>query len=127
MHRRGRMQRIVPEILLQRHLANRVEIVLVARRPVLLAVVRRVLIDRCFGVGSGVVDDVVEEGVGVEAEHRRIRVVEAELRGDEGEPRVPFRDGEGRDGFLPFTREGHAVQGRDVEDEEVAGTDVVEL
>ena len=104
-----------------------VKITLVARRLILLAVVPRLPVDRRLRVGFGVVDDVVEEGVGVKVEHRRVRVVEAEVRGDEGEPCVPVRDGEGWDGVFPFAREGHAVQGRDVEDEEVARAGVVEL
>ena len=121
------MQRIVPEILLQRYPANLVEIVLFTKRSVLLAVFRRVLIDGCLRVCVGVIDDVVEEAVSVEVEHRRVRVVEAELRDEQGEAGVPFRDGEVKESLVPFVREGHAVQGRDVEDEKVAGAGGIEL
>ena len=68
MHRRGRMQRIVPEVLLQLDAAFVVEIILLARRFVLLAIVRRVVVNGCLRVGFRVVHDVVEEGVRVEVE-----------------------------------------------------------
>ena len=40
---------------------------------------------------------------------------------------VPEADGGGGDGVAPLVGEGHAVQGRDVEEEEVAGAGGVEL
>ena len=127
MHRRGRMQRVVPEIIFQLHATNLVEIFLLACRLVLLAVVRRVLIDRRLRVGFGVVDDFGEEGMRVELEDCRGWVCVRQVGGEVGEARVPVRDGAGRDGVAPFAREGHEIQGRDVEDEEVAGAGGVEL
>ena len=127
MHRRRRMQRVVPEILLQLHATNLVEIILLARRLVLLAVVRRVLINRRLRVGFGILDDFGEKGVRVELEDCHVRVCVRQVGGEVGEAHVPVRDGAGRDRVAPFAREGHQVQGRDVENEEVAGAGEIEL
>ena len=121
------MQRVVPEILLQLYPAHLVEIVLLARRLVLLAIVRRVFVNRCLRVGFGVVEDVVEEGVDVELEDGGVGVRTGEVGCEKGEARVPVGDGAGRDRVAPFAGEGHAVEGWDVEDEEVAGAGDVEL
>ena len=121
------MQRVVPEIIFQLHATNLVEIILLARRLVLLAVVRRVLIDRRLLVGFRIVDDFGEEGVRVELKDCHVRVYVRQAGGEVGEARVPVRDGAGRDWVAPFAREGHQVQGRDVEDEEVAGAGEIEL
>ena len=83
------MQRIVPEILLQLHPTRFVVIMLLLRLMVLLAVVHRVVIDCRLREDFGVVDDGVEEGVGVEVEDGDVRVVEGEAGGEGGEARVP--------------------------------------
>ena len=54
------MQRVVPEIFLQLHAAIFVPFILLARRVVLFAVVRRLLVNLGLWVGLGVVDDLVE-------------------------------------------------------------------
>lgn len=117
----------MPKILFQLHPTRFVEIMLLPRLLVLLAVVHRVVVDRCLRVGFGVVDDGVEEGVRVEVEDGDVGVAEGEAGGEGGEARVPGRDRAGRDGVAPFAGEGHAIKGRDVEDEEVARAGLVEL
>ena len=78
-------------------------------------------------MGCGVVDDLVEEGVGVELEDGGVGVFEAEVGREGGEAGVPVGDGAGGHGVAPFAGEGQAVERRDVEEEEVAGAGGVEL
>ncbi len=82
MDRRRRMQRVVPEILFQLHAALHFEIVLLVRRLVLLAIVLCVAVAGCLGVGCRVVDDVVEEGVGIEVEDGGVGVCEGQVGGE---------------------------------------------
>ncbi len=117
----------MPEILLQVNIADFIESVYLARVLVLLAIVRRVFVEARLGVGFGVVDDLGEEGVGVELEDGGVGVVEGEVGREGGEAGVPVGDGAGRDGVAPFAGEGHAVERGDVEEEEVAGAGGVEL
>lgn len=121
------MERIVPEIFLQMKLTDLVESLLVFPVVVLLAIVRRVLIDSRLRVGFGIVHDLVEECMGVELEDCDVRVLEAEVASEGGEADVPVGDGAWRDGVAPFAGEGHAVERGDVEDEEVAGAGYIEL
>lgn len=121
------MQRIVPEILLQFHLTHLNHVVLFARRLVLLAVVSRIFVNGCLRVGFRVGDDVGEEGVRVEVEDCCVRVLVCQVGGKGGEARVPVRDGARGHRVAPFPGEGHDVEGRDVEDQEVAGAGLVEL
>ena len=121
------MERIAPEILLQRNLTHLDQIGLLVRFVILFAVVLRPLIDLGLIVGFGVVHDLVEEGVGVELEDRGVPVVVGEVGGEVGEAGVPVGDGAGGDGVAPFAGEGHAVERGDVEEEEVAGAGGVEL
>lgn len=125
--RRGRVQRIVPEVLPQLHLTHFLVIVLFTRLLVLLAVVLCVFIHLCLRIGYGVIDDLAEEGVGVELEDGGVGVFEGEVGGEGGEACVPFGNGAGRDGVAPFAGERHSVEGWDVEDEEVASAGHVEL
>ncbi len=127
MDRRGGMERIMPEILLQLKTADIIESAHHARVPILLAIIRRVPVEARLGVGFGVVDDLGEEGVGVELEDGGVEVVAGEVGREGGEAGVPVCDGAGRDGVAPFAGEGHAVERGDVEEEEVAGAGGVEL
>ena len=127
MDRRGRMERIVPEILPKRNLTRIIEVALLARGFVLLALIRRVPIGARLGIGGGVIDDGVEEGVGVEVEDGGVGVAAGEVGREGSQAGVPVGDGAGGDGVAPFAGEGHAVERGDVEDEEVAGAGSVKL
>ena len=117
----------MPEILLQLNPTDVIEIILVTRRFILLAIIRRVFIPTGLGIGFRVVDDLVEKGVGVEEEDGGVGVVEGEFGREGGEAGVPGGDGARGDGVAPFAGEGHAVERGDVEEEEVAGAGDVEL
>ena len=80
-----------------------------------------------MGIGFGVVDDLIEEGVGVELEDGGVGVFAGEVGREGGEAGVPVGEGAGRDGVAPFAGEGQAVERGDVEEEEVAGAGGVEL
>ncbi len=117
----------MPEILLQVNIADYIESVHRARVLILLAVIRRVFVETRLGVRFGVIDDLGEEGVGVELEYGGVGVGAGEVGRERGEAGVPVCDGAGRDGVAPFAGEGHAVERGDVEEEEVAGAGGVEL
>lgn len=68
VHRGGRMQRIVPKKLLQFEAALFLEIVLLARQFIFLAIVHCFFVHGCLGVGSRVVHYLIKEGVRVEVE-----------------------------------------------------------
>lgn len=85
----GRMQRVVPEIVLQLHPANILIIIFLALMNVLLALVRCILVNLCLRVGFGVIDDFVEQGVGIEVEDGGVGVVESEVGGEIREACVP--------------------------------------
>ena len=121
------MERVPPKIPLHADPAHLLPIVLVARLVVLLAVIRRAEIALRLRVRRGVVHDCGEEGVGVEAEERRVGVALGEGGGEGGEGGVPVGDGAGGDRVAPFAGEGHAVERGDGEEEEVAGAGGVEL
>ena len=83
------MQRVVPEILLQLHPANILIIIFWALMNVLLALVRCILVNLCLRVRFGVIDDFVEQGVGIEVEDGGVGVMESEVGGEIGEACVP--------------------------------------
>ena len=89
MHRRGRMQRIVPEILLQFDTTLRVEIILRGRVSIVAAILRRVLVNGCLGVGFRVVHHLAEQGVRVEMEHGRVWMLVGQVGGEGEEALVP--------------------------------------
>ena len=109
------------------NLTHLLESILLTRLLILRAIIRRVLIKAGLGIGFGVVDDLIEEGVGVELEDGGVGVFEGEVGREGGEAGVPVGDGAGRDGVAPFAGEGQAVERGDVEEEEVAGAGGVEL
>ena len=127
MHRRGRMQRIVPKILLQLDTTLLAEVVLRGGLFVFAAMLRRIFVNGRLGVGSRVVHHFAEQGVRVEMEDGGVGMLAGQVGGQGEKALVPIRDGERRDGMAPLAGEGHAVQGRDVEDEEVAGAGDVKL
>lgn len=89
MNSRRRMERIMPEIFLQRKLTVLIESSLIPLLPILTANIQRVLIDRRLGVGFRVVHDLVDESVGVELEDCDVRVLEAEVGRECSETDVP--------------------------------------
>ena len=109
MHRRGRMQRVVPEILLQLDPTLLVEIILCGRIFVLGAILRRVFVNGRLGVGFRVVHHLAEEGVRIEMEDGGVGVLVRQGGGEGEEARVPVCDGEGGDRVAPLAGEGHAV------------------
>ena len=117
----------MPEIPFQLNPTDVIEIILLTRRLILLAIIRRVFIQTRFGIGFRVVDDLIEEGVGVEEEDGGVGVAEGEVGREGGEAGVPGGDGARGHGVAPFAGEGHAVERGDVEEEEVAGAGGVEL
>ena len=89
MHRRGRMQRIVPEILLQLDTALLAEIILRGRIFIFGAILRRVLVNGRLGVGSRVVHHLAEEGVRVEMEDGGVGMLVGQVGGEGEEALVP--------------------------------------
>lgn len=65
--------------------------------------------------------------MGVEVEDCGVGVGKREGGGEGMEAGVPGCDGGGGDGVAPLVGEGEAVEGGDVEEEEVAGAGCVEL
>ena len=127
MYCRGRMQRIVPEILLQLDTALLAEVILCGRIFVFAAILRCVFVNGCLRVGFRIVHHLAEQGVRVEMEDGGVWMLVGQVGGEGEEALVPVRDGERRDGMTPLAGEGHTVQGRDVEDEEIAGAGDVKL
>ena len=106
----------MPEIFLQTKLTGLIKSLFILPVVVLLAIIRRVLIDTRLGVRFGIVYDFVEECMGVELEDCDVRVLEAEVVCEGGEADVPVGDSAWGDRVAPFAGEGHAVERGYVED-----------
>ena len=109
MHGRCRMKRIFPEIFLQLDIALLSEVNLLGQIFILPAVISRVPVDGCLGVGFRVVHHLVEEGVRVEVEDCGIPMLVGQLRGEGVEALVPVCDRESRNRVTPLAGKGHAV------------------
>lgn len=125
------MQTIQPEILVHRNSAFRVESI-PTWRPVRIGrtIIRHVPIPRRLLIGGRIVEDGIEEAIGVEEEHCGVSVRAPEgLREltDVGVEVLDVGRLKARGGGALAYCEGRAVDGRDVHEEEVASAGLVEL
>lgn len=131
VHPKRRMQRVQPKILVHAPALTALVIRIPRLRPVLivLTVIGRIRIRRRLRVDARIVEHGGEERVRVEEEDARVGVRAAQVGGEGGDVGV---EGGDRRGFVcdaPFALadgQGRAVDGRHVEEEEVARAGLVQ-
>ena len=89
MHRRGRMQRVVPQILLQPDTTLLVKNILYGRISIFAAVLGRFFVNGRLGVCVRVVHHCAEERVRVEVEDGGVGVLAGQVGGEGEEALVP--------------------------------------
>ena len=131
VHRVRRMQRIQPKVPVDRNATALVEVV-PRRRSALIrtTILGRIPVQRRLRIAAGLVQDLREERIGVELKNRGIRIRQREIRRQPLEAEVEGRDVRALE-FLGGRSQGkgagRAVDGRHVDEEEVARADLVEL
>ena len=131
LHEIRRMQAVEPEVLVDRDAARRIESIQLRRTVgVRIAVRRRVLVVRGLRVGGRVLEHLREDAVRIVQEHRHVPVRVLHVGCQGGEAVVEVLDVavlRGLDLGALCDGQGREVDGRHVEQEEVAGAGLVEF